>query len=127
MNLHGLVGPVISVVNPLLTVSVQVSTGFTTTASGNRTPTYAPAVSVAAQVQPLSWRDLQQLEGLNLQGVRKAIYLNGEIDGLVRQTSQGGDVITFPDGTVWLVVMILEGWNITAGFTKAAIVQQNGS
>jgi hypothetical protein len=26
-----------------------------------------------------TWRDSQQLDGLNLQGTRKAIYLNGEI------------------------------------------------
>ena len=31
-----------------------------------------------------TWRDIQQLDGLNLQGTRKAIYLNGEIDGVRR-------------------------------------------
>jgi hypothetical protein len=30
------------------------------------------------------WRDVQQLDGLSLQGTRKAIYLNGEIDGVRR-------------------------------------------
>jgi len=37
------------------------------------------------------WRDIQQLDGLNLQGTRKAIYLKGEIDGLHR--GRGGTVL----------------------------------
>jgi hypothetical protein len=45
----------------------------------------------------------------------------------VRVTNQGGDLITFPDGSVWLVVMILEAFSQTAGWTKAAITLQNGS
>jgi hypothetical protein len=127
MNLHSIVSGPISAVNPSMLVSVQVSTGSAKSSDGTRTPTYAPAVTVRAQVQPVTFRDIQQLEGLNLQGVRKAIYLNGEIDGLVRVTNQGGDLITFPDGSVWLVVMILEAFSQTAGWTKAAITLQNGS
>jgi hypothetical protein len=127
MNLHSIVSGAISAVNPSMLVSVQVSTGSVKNADGTRVPTFAPPVNVRAQVQPVTFRDIQQLEGLNLQGIRKAIYLNGEIDGLVRVTNQGGDLITFPDGSVWLVVMILEAFNLTAGWTKAAIVLQNGS
>lgn len=125
MNLHRIVSGAIGAVNPRILVSVQISLGDTVNADYTTTPKFAPAVMVLAQVQPITWRDLQQMEGLNLQGTRKAIYLNGQIDGLVRPTNQGGDLITFPDGTVWLVAMILEGWNITAGFTKAAITLQN--
>jgi hypothetical protein len=127
MNLHNVVRGHIGAVNPNMVVSVQVSTGYVTGLCGVRTPTYAPAVSVQAQVQPLEWPDLRQIDGLNLQGTKRVIYLNGEIDGLVRVTNQGGDLITFPDGTVWLIVQILEGFSQTAGWTKALIVLQNGS
>jgi hypothetical protein len=41
-----------------------------------------------------TWRDIQQLDGLNLQGTRKAIYLNGEIDGVRRG---GGDTVLHGD------------------------------
>jgi hypothetical protein len=126
VNLHSIVGPLIGVVNPNLTVSIRVSTGYATAADGSRTPTFADPVDVVAQVQPVSWRDLQQMDGLNLQGVRRVVYLDGEIAGLVRSTNQGGDLITFPDGTIWLVAQILEGFSQTAGWCKAAITLQNG-
>ena len=35
--------------------------------------------------------------------------------------------ITLPDGSVWLVALILEGWSRSAGWTKAAITLQDGS
>jgi hypothetical protein len=127
MNLHGIVSNAIGAVNPQVMVSVQVSTGNTTNPDGSETPTYAAPVTILAQVQPLSWRDIWQIEGLNLQGTRKAIYLNGQVDGLVRALNKGGDLITFPDGSVWLVALILEGFNLTAGWTKAAITLQDGS
>lgn len=125
MNLHGIVGPMIGAVNPNMVVTVQVSTGWATGADFVRAPTYADPVAVVAQVQPMTFGDLRQVEGLNLNGDRKSIYLNGEIDGLVRPTNQGGDLITFPDGTIWLVAQILEDFNLTAGWTKAAITRQN--
>jgi hypothetical protein len=127
MNLHSIVGPAISAVNPSIIVSIQVNQGYATAADGTRTPTLAPAVNAVVQLQPLTYRDIQQLDGLNLQGIRKAIYINGEIDGLVRVSNNGGDVVTFPDGTVWLVALVLEGFALTAGWTKCAITLQNGS
>jgi hypothetical protein len=127
MNLHSIVGPAISAVNPSIVVAIQVNQGYTTAADGTRTPTLAPAVNAVVQLQPLTYRDIQQLDGLNLQGIRKAIYINGEIDGLVRVSNNGGDVVTFPDGSVWLVALILEGFSLTAGWCKAAIQLQNGN
>lgn len=127
MNLHAIVGPVISSVNPMTTVSIQLSTGpGAIQADGSVTPTFAPAFQAQAQVQPLTFRDIQQIDGLNLQGVRRAIYIFGQVDGLVRDTNKGGDLITFPDGTVWLVALVLEAW-VESGWCKAAITLQNGS
>jgi hypothetical protein len=78
-----------------------------------------------AQVQPLSSRDLEQLEGLNLNGEKMAVYVNGEINGAVRVKLKGGDLLDFPDGSQWLVIQSLEGWYRTAGWSKSAIVLQN--
>lgn len=66
---------------------------------------------VNAQVQPVTWRDLQQLEGLNLNGTRVKIYLYGEIDAIVRSTNKGGDLITIATGVnrgVYLVAQTIE-------------------
>jgi hypothetical protein len=87
--------------------------------------TMTTEVVATAQMQPLTFRDLQHLEGLNLSGEIKAIYVNGPLNGVVRPRLKGGDIVTHADGTVWLVVQILEAWNVSAGWTKAAIRLQN--
>ena len=77
---------------------------------------------VPAQVQSLTFRDLQQIEGLNLQGTRRAIYFYGAIEGLVRPTGQGGDLVVLPDGQTWLVAIVLEHW---PDWCKVAATLQN--
>lgn len=100
------------------------------TYSLNRQQTVAPETmttfaTLLAQVQPLSTRDLRQIDGLNLQGDLKSLYINGPINGIVRPAVKGGDLVTLSDGSVWLVTMIPEGWNFSSGWTKAIIVLQN--
>lgn len=125
MNLHGIVSTVISAVNPQLPVTLRLSTGtMTTLADGTRVPGYQEVDGVFAQVQAQTYKDITQMDSLNLQGTRKVVYLSGEIDGLVRSTSKGGDLITFPDGSVWLVAIILEQW---PDWCKAAITLQNSA
>ena len=127
MNLHSIVSSAIASINPFMNVSVQTSLGSTMQPDGTQAPAYAAPMSVVAQVQPITSTDLRRLEGLNLNGTQKAIYLNGSVDGVERVNLKGGDLITLPDGTVWLVSMILEAWSDTAGWTKAAMTLQNGS
>ena len=132
MNLQGITASAVSAVNPMVTAQLRVSTGNVTNPDFTISPSYAPAVPVQAQVQSLTYRDLQQTEGLNLQGTKKAIYLQGDVEGIVRPTNRGGDLITMPDGTVWLVVLVLESWgqntsNTSEQWCKVAVVLQNGN
>ena len=122
MNLHGIAAGVIARVNPLQPVSVQLSTGtYTTSPSGARTPVYSQPIGVMGQVQDLQQRDLRQLEGLNVQGSQRTIYLNGEVNGVVRLARDGGDLLTLQNGTVWLTTAVLEQW---PDWIKASITQQ---
>lgn len=86
------------------------------------------SLALEAQVQPVTWRDIQQMEGLTLQGTRWKIYLYGEVDGLVRNENKGGDLITIPASSphagVWLVTQVLESW---PDWTCAAITLQDGA
>lgn len=84
-------------------------------------------MALFAQVQPETFRDIQQMDGLNLQGIRKTIYVNGDLNGLIRYKMKGGDLVVLPDGSTWLVAMELEDFNISAGWAKCAITLQNGS
>jgi hypothetical protein len=122
MNLQAIaVGP-ISVVNPQVPLSIQISTGNIVNPDGTVTPTYLPPVlNVSGQVQNLTYKDLYQLEGLNLQGLKRAIYINGLSQANVRLTQQGGDLITTPDGNIWLVAQVLELWQ---DWSKVAVVLQ---
>lgn len=127
MNLHSIVSGVIGAINPQMCVTVQLSTGETTNPDGSEVPVYADPVTVLAQVQPLSASDLRHMDMLNLQGTHRAIYINGPIRGAVRSSLRGGDLVTLPDGSVYLVTQPLENWFETSGWTKCVMTLQNNS
>lgn len=113
MDLHGLVSGAIATINPFVSCSIQVSTGSTENAAGLPVPTYADAVVRQGQVQPLTFKDLTQLDGLNLNGTKRAIYIRGRVDGIIRVDNKGGDLVTIASGVnagVWLVVQAAEAW-----------------
>ena len=125
MNLHGIVSGAIQVVNPDILADVMVSTGQTTNPDGSRTPAFQTTTGVPVQVQALTGQDIRQIEGLNLQGELRAIYVNGDIEGLVRAKKKGGDLIVIysgPSTGTWLVSQVLETW---PDWTKFACVLQN--
>lgn len=110
MNLHGVVSGAIGAINPFVDASLQMSTGSTTSADGTRVPLYAAPCGVRCQVQPMQADDLHQLDGLNIQGIKRKIYVTGQFHGLVRGENKGGDLVTMPNGDVYLVVLVLEAW-----------------
>jgi len=122
LNMHAIVGPAIASVNPFIAATVLQSSGFTTNPDGTRTPTYTTTI-MSIQVQALTSGELQRLDGLNLQGVMKAVYLSGRWHGAVRVGQQGGDLLKF-HGQTWLAVQVIENWEL---WSKLAVVLQNGS
>ena len=84
MNLHGIVSRGIGAVNPNFMVTVKSPTGVVvTTPAGGRLPQRSSS-NFFAQVQSLTYQDLVKLDGLNIQGVRRAIYTNGYIASTLR-------------------------------------------
>ena len=122
MNLHQIASRVISRVNPNIQAELWHSAGYTTSTDGTQVPSYTKCCGTV-QVQSLSNDELKQLEGLNLQGNKNAVYLSEDMSGIVRLGRQGGDLLVF-GGNTWLVVTVLENWN---DYTKVAVVMQNGS
>lgn len=120
MDLRGLANGVTSTVNPNQTVTVLRSTGYTIGAGRRQVPSYAAPVTGPGQIQALDANDLKQLDGLNVQGTIRAIYLRGALAGVIRPDGTGGDIVQIA-GQDWLVVKVLEGWPT---WTKAAIVLQ---
>lgn len=122
MNLHQLVSGAIGGINPFITATLRQSTGYTTNPDGSRTPTYTDTV-MQVQVQALTTEDLMQLDGLNIQGSRHSVYMNGNWNGAIRAAKQGGDLLKFNRQT-WLAVAVLESW---PDWTRLAVVLQDGS
>jgi hypothetical protein len=110
VNLHGIVAPIIAAVNPMTTATVKYSTGWTKDPETYEpVPTYDVVPGQRIQVQALTGDDLAQVQGLNLQGVVRAIYLYGDTQGVVRPSQKGGDLIIF-NGQTWLTATVLETW-----------------
>jgi len=120
MDLRGIANGVITTVNPNETVTVLRSTGYAIGAGAKQVPSYAAPVIGPGQVQALDADDIKQLDGLNIQGVIRAIYLRGTLAGVIRPDGTGGDIVQHGNET-WLVVKVLESW---PDWTKAAIVRQ---
>ncbi len=121
MDLLSLTSGAIGVVNPLVPMVLKISTGYTDAADGAQVPSYATPLAVRAQVQPLTYKDLLQLDALNQQGSTNSIYIEGHIDGIVRSKNKGGDLITDDMGQVWLVTQVLEYW---PDWTRVAVTLQ---
>jgi hypothetical protein len=120
IDLRAISNNAIQSINKDVAVSVLKSTGYIIGAGAKQVPSYAAPIPGLAQLQALSGNDLKQLDGLNIQGVKKAIYFKGVLSGIIKPNSLGGDVVHI--GTEkWLIVQVLENWNT---WTKAVIVYQ---
>lgn len=132
MNLFGLTSGPVASVNPQVPVTLQQQIGgYTTAPDGKRTPNYA-ASPQSVQVQGLSAREIEHLDGLNITGVLRKAYLAGNWLGVYRANNQGGDLMQFGagagvpldlQGTTWRVVQVFETW---PGWCALAIQQQMG-
>lgn len=121
MDLLAITTGAVGVVNPYVPMSLQVSTGYTIATDGEQLPSYAPPQTVMAQVQPLTYKDLKQLDSVNVQGSINAIYIEGRMDAIIRPDKKGGDLITDRDGNIWLTTQVLEYW---PNWTKVAVTLQ---
>ncbi len=123
MNLQAITVGAIAAVNPQVDCWLQRSAGYQEGDDGVQIPVYGAPVVMPCQIQSLTYDELRLLDGLNIQGVRRAIYLQGYWAGVVRPDRRGGDLVVFPDNTAWLCVHALETW---ADWSKIAVTQQMG-
>jgi hypothetical protein len=131
MDLRGIANQASNTVNPNIIVILQTSNGFTIGSGNRQQPQYNSPLSGPAQIQALDNSDLKQLEGLNISGSIRALYVKGNLAGVIRPDSKGGDLVTInPQPGVpllvigqWLTTKVLESW---PDWTKVVICKQGG-
>lgn len=123
MNLRAIANSATQSINHNTPITVKVSSGYTIDPVTRR---QVPAYTVEtgqANIQALDGKDLKQMDGLNIQGTIRAAYLYGNLAGVVRPDSKGGDLVEF-NSQSWLVVKVLETW---PDWCKVAIVYQGAA
>lgn len=110
MSLHDMVANIITNINPMMQCQWQKCTGLTTAVGGKQSPSYAAAATVSAQVQQLSIAELKHMNDMNMAGISRKVWCDAQLTGVDRAAQLGGDLIALPDGTIWLVVEVLESW-----------------
>jgi hypothetical protein len=128
VNLRNLVSGAVSGINPPILATVKSSSGHTTSDDGSQVPAYTITQNVPIQVQALTGAEIRHTDNLNMQGVLRAVYLNGSANGIVRKYGEGGDVLIFSDpatpndaGQAWLATAVLEAWST---WTKIVVTLQ---
>ncbi len=131
MNLHAVVRGPISTVNQDRPVLYFRSIGFSSNSAGKQTPQYAAVAPLIGNIQPIATDDLEHTDYLNKQGVYRAVYLFGNVEGIVRPAQKGGDLLQFSrfDGEPvmnWKTIKADETWNVDqGGWCRVVVVLQS--
>jgi hypothetical protein len=126
VKLRSIVNGAIQGINQDQQITWVQSSGYATAPDGSRTPSTTTKL-VNANIQALSGSDLRHIDGLNIQGVMRSVYLYGDVEGIVRSDNKGGDILQFPEvpgGAIrnWLVTQVMETWT---HWCKVIVTLQN--
>src|ERR1700722_15761334 len=117
MHLRRLIRGSINSVNKDKPIVWLRSTGSIYSAGGIATPSYAPAQTVWAQIQPVPTDQLAHLENLNIQGVLRQVYLRNAVASAVRADGTGGDLLQFPERYTTAADEVMTAWTADAQVT----------
>lgn len=123
LNLHTMARGFVAIVTGAVKGIWKSNTGAAATdAAGNRVPVYVDTPDFDMRVQAMSGTELQLMDGLNIQGIKRAVWANGDVQGVDRKTGKGGDLLVF-HGAVWLVQVVIETWD-DSGWCKVGVTKQ---
>jgi len=114
MNLHGLVSGAIGAVNPYIDATLRKSTGYTISENKKQIPTYSTSAG-KIQAQELTTDEIKHANSLNIQGLFRKVWIQGNWAGVIRADQKGGDIFTFPQypgnpAQDWMVFVVYEMW-----------------
>lgn len=122
MNLHALAAPFAAVITGATLALWRESNGYTTAPGAKRVPVYIDHPDTDVRVQAASSGDLQLLDSMNIQGVKRIVFASAPLKAIDRAASKGGDLLVF-GGATWLVEAMLEEWD-QSGWCKVAVTKQ---
>ena len=125
MNLRSLANGSTRAVRPNKPVVWQRSAGWVQDPDTMlRVPAYQ-TINIQAQIQAVTSDDLKLMDGLNIQGYHRCVYLNSRALGAVRNEMKGGDLFLF-GGQTWKVTLVPEDWD-DCGWSRVIVtLQQEG-
>lgn len=114
MNLRKIANAYTRNINPNIPAIWRKSIGYTVKEDGTQEPVYEDS-TVEINPQAVSGDTLAFIEGLNIQGVMRSVYMYGNVQGVVRSDERGGDLLLFPQTPdkpiqTWKVVTVVETW-----------------
>jgi hypothetical protein len=127
MHLRRLVRGSINAVNRDKQIVWLASRGTLLGTGGVATPTYAPALTVWAQIQPIPTDELAHLEQLNIQGVLRQVYLRNAVASAVRADGTGGDLLRFPERWTSQAEEVMAAWTADSNTVTADSADFNAS
>lgn len=122
MNLHAIAAPFAAVVTGATLALWRESTGYTDGPGAKRVPSYTDHPDTDVRVQAMSSGDLQLLDSMNIQGVKRIVFASAALKAVDRAAGKGGDLLVF-GGATWLVAAMLEEWD-QSGWCKVALTKQ---
>lgn len=128
INLRGIANSAIQSINPNQSIDVSVPDGYIINPDTLlQEPKYI-LETVQGNVQSLSSDDLKQMDGLNIEGTLRAVYVYGNYGGVLRPDGQPNSILRFvtnESGVTkardWNVYKVLEAWPM---WCKVAVVLQ---
>lgn len=126
MNLRGLANSMTQAVNPNIPVTVSISSGYAKNPLTLRQEPVYTTYPAQGNVQALDADENKQISNLNIQGTIRAVYLYGNVSGVIRPDSISMSKLAFSSnesGVVkvreWNVFKVLESW---PDWCKVAVV-----
>lgn len=109
MNLRSIANRYTQRINPNQGIIGRRYKGMTVGPGRTPIPNYYDDENVIGQLQPLSSKDLQHIDGMNLQNDVQTLFINGAYYGVERKLNKGADLFIIGADT-WLVVQVIEMW-----------------
>lgn len=128
MNLQSIAWGQTKAINPSSRVLIKRSAGFVVNSAFQQVPQFS-TYEAFVDLQALNYEDIRHADLMSIQGMRRKMYITGQVNGLVRYAAQGGDLVNITDatstwnGTWWKVADVTEYWQ---GWNSSCITLQNG-